>query len=271
LGDIYVLWRENKSYKTLSSMACRISDNGWKEGVARTMSQACTYMMDVQKSLIQIHGKQTHIPFSHIIHAFQKGVLQSSLTAGCVYGAYFHIYKSCNDQPYANALATFVTSLLKIPISNSMRLIQLTPHETTNLISAGRKIIKNQGVRGLYNGYGLSFIEDFIEMELRDRLFQWVELWCIQQKLPIRQHEIGFIGGAIAGASVAFLTTPFDTLRCHLAYQSGTITQQKVNVLYTISTLLSQQGCQSFYRGANIRATSTGIRMALFYMFMKVL
>jgi hypothetical protein len=252
-------------------MVFKTVDNGFKEGLARSMSQACTYIMEVQKSLIQLHGKQATISVPQMIHAFQKGVLQSSLTAGFVYGSYFHIYKSCNDQPYANAVATFVTSLLKIPISNCMRLIQLTPHQTTNLISAGKKIVKNQGVRGLYNGYSLSFIEDFIEMELRERVFQQFDAWCIQHNLCLKAHEIGFVGGALSGASVAFLTTPFDTLRCHLAYQSSTISNQRINVLYTVSTLISQQGCLTFYRGANIRAMSTGIRMALFYMFMKIL
>lgn len=252
-------------------MVYKTGENGWKEGLARCMSQACTYIMEVQKSMIQIHGKQASISLPEMVYAFQKGVVQSSLTAGFVYGTYFQVYKSCDNQPYANAVATFVTSLLKIPISNCMRLVQLSPQQTHSLLGAGKKIIKNQGVRGLYNGYSLSFIEDFIEMELRERLFQHFDIWCIQQGIPLRPHEIGFLGGAFSGASVAFLTTPFDTLRCHLAYQSGNISNHRINVVYTITSIISQQGCMTFYRGANLRAMSTGIRMALFYMFMKVL
>lgn len=246
-------------------------DGGWKEGLARTMSQACTYIIDVQKSLVQIHGKKGGLELSQLWGAFHQGVLQSSLTAGIVYGTYFQVYKSCNEQPYANAVATFATSLLKIPISNCMRLIHLTPHETKNILSAGKKIIRNQGAKGLYHGYTLCYIEDYIEMEFRDKIFNWFDLWCKQNNLPFRPHEIGLIGGALSGASVAFITTPFDTLRCHLAYQSGTMYQQKINIVYTVSHIISEKGCMSLYRGANLRAMSTGLRMALFYMFMKIL
>lgn len=252
-------------------MTCKGAEHGWKEGLARTMSQACTYVVDVQKSLVQIHGKNHVFSVPQMINAFQQGVLQSSLTAGIVYGTYFQVYKSCNGEPYANALATFVTSVIKIPISNCMRLIQLHPKDKLNIITSGKRILRNQGARGLYSGYMLSYVEDFIEMELREKLFQAFDKWCVENRIPIHSHQIGFIGGALSGSSVAFLTTPFDALRCHMAYEAGTTMHRRVNLVHTVCTIFSQQGCYAFYRGANLRAMSTGLRMALFYMFVKIL
>lgn len=247
--------------------------SGWKEGVSRMLSQAGTYMIEVQKGLVQLHGNTqaknmlTPIEF---FNAYRNGVLQSSLTAGIVFGSYFHVYRSLEGQIYANAVATFTTSLIKIPISNCIRVIQLHPKENYNILSAGKRIFLNQGPRGLYSGYGLSYLEDYVEMDLREKIYKMIDHLCIAYKLPLKDHERGFIGGAISGASVAFLTTPFDMLKCQLIYQTGN-TSNKVHLVSTISNIFIDKGIFAFYRGSHLRAMSAGIRMALFYMFLEVL
>jgi hypothetical protein len=258
---------------------------GWKEGVARMLGQGLTYVLEVRKSLYQIHGNTpaSCLTPAQWASALQRGILQSSLSAGLVYGTYYHVYHRCSSAQWsameANAFATFLTSLIKIPLSNSIRWVQLNPMKSYPLPAAFGHIYKTSGIRGLYSGYVLSYIEDFIEMALRDRMFQAIDRMHHRQPTPLlKNHEIGFVGGALSGATVAFLTTPFDTLRCHLTYLSAKQKGANIGAIATIFTpmhttrqLIADHGIGLFYRGASTRAISTGLRMAFFYTFVKIL
>lgn len=256
---------------------------GCKEGVARMMSQSATYLLEVRKSLFQIHGNTVNSALTPVQWwtAFHRGVWQSSLSAGLVYGLYYKVYHTCvmNHQNAleANAVATFVTSLVKIPLSNAIRWMQLNPTKKYHIGMSMAHIYKRSQWRGLYSGYGLSFIEDFIEMALRDTLFAQFDQWNSECKW-LRSHEIGFVGGALSGSAVAFATTPFDTLRCHLTYLAnidtlrgrGIVLANVFSPLHTTRQLIADHGLGLFYRGARTRAISTGLRMAFFYTFMKI-
>lgn len=242
------------------------------------IGQALTYVLEVRKSLYQIHGNTpaSCLTPAQWLTALQRGITQSSLTSGLVYGTYYHVYHRCSAQNFspieANAIATFLTSLIKIPLSNSIRWIQLNPTKRIPLHHAAGHIYKHNGMKGLYSGYGLSYIEDFIEMALRDTLFAWLD--AVNTKtVKIKHHEIGFLGGAVSGGAVAFLTTPFDTLRCHLTYRAASTAQIATifTPLHATRELVEKHGVILLYRGARTRAISTGLRMAFFYMFMKVL
>lgn len=252
---------------------------GWKEGVARMLSQSMTYVLEMRKSLFQIHGHVGGaggaLTTAQWVVAFQRGVGQSSLSAGLVYGIYYNVYHTCSKHSMnaleANALATFVTSLVKIPISNAIRWMQLNPTVSYTIPSAMRHIYRHSRGAGLYSGYGLSFIEDFIEMALRDTLFVWMDGLNTRHG-GLRSHEIGFLGGALSGSAVAYLTTPFDTLRCHLTYMHsrGAMVAGIFSPMHATRQLIADHGIGLFYRGARTRAISTGLRMAFFYTFMKL-
>ena len=114
-------------------------------------------------------------------------------------------------------------------------------------------------------------------MALRDTFFFQFDKWNTEHKC-LRSHEIGFVGGALSGSTVAYITTPFDTLRCHLTYLSNMNTSREkgfalasmFSPLHTTRQLIVDHGVGLFYRGARTRAISTGIRMAFFYTFMKI-
>lgn len=259
---------------------------GCKEGIARMMSQSITYLLEVRKSLFQIHGNtpDSKLTPNQWMTVFQRGVWQSSASAGLVYGLYYRVYHTCianhRQAMEANAIATFITSLVKIPLSNAIRWMQLNPKKQYHIGTSVAHIYKQSQWRGLYSGYGLSFIEDFIEMALRDTLFLQMDKWN-SEYICLRSHEIGFIGGALSGSAVAYLTTPFDTLRCHLTYLSnsvnihpsrdkGRVLASVFSPLHTTRQLILDHGIGLFYRGARTRAISTGLRMAFFYTFMKI-
>lgn len=238
---------------------------GLKEGFARALSQACTYGMDLQKSCLQVHGKPLNLQtFLQVLH---KGMLQSSLSSGVVYASYFSVYNALHPHPAAGAVAAISNAIIKIPISNSMRVMQTNP-SIDNVFKAGRKLHRNHGIRGLYTGIGMSLAEDIIEWDLRIRLHASSSN-VLEPYVPSAPQR-GLIAGAIGGATAAALTTPFDTMRAIMASQSAA-TRDPHSALQTLHAVVSHNGPKALFRGYELRAVATGVKMALFYMFMEMI
>lgn len=223
---------------------------GLREGIARGASQACVYIIEAHKSAAQVG---MHITTSR---NFIRGMLESAITSGFVFGLYFTTYYSvpAAQQHIAGPISTFVTSLVKIPISNGMRLQQIG--RATNLVGATKKIVKTQGFRGLYNGYALSIIEDMIEFDLRIRLYESLKTTATNSGAPDSVCGIGI--GALSGMIASYVTSPIDTVRAHMSLSSRSAVQ-------CIGDIFNNGGVTAFYRGARLRMLSNGTKYALFF------
>lgn len=226
---------------------------GHREGMARALSQLLTFPFEAKKACLQV-GKAS-------VNCYQ-GMFQSSLTAGFVFGSYYHIYHQLSPHPMAASIASFLTSFVKIPIGNCIRVLQLNPHHQ-HLITSGKKILQKKGIQGLYNGYGLSMVEDMIESSVRESMY-------IHLKDKHPSHGIIHLGfGAISGAVGAAVTTPLDTLRTHLAHAS--IYNKPNDLFYLSRQLVHTNGYTALFRGIHLRAFSCAVRYALFYSIMEAL
>lgn len=228
---------------------------GWKEGVARGLSQACVYAIEAQKSACQVGIRELQTDFPR----FFKGMLESAVTSGFVFGMYFTTYNHLGGphNVVASPIATFVTSLVKTPISNGIRLRQVG--YANDLMGATRRIIKLQGPRGLYAGYMLSVIEDMIEFDLRIRLYNALRKYTADNNVPA---HVGV--GAIAGMAAAYVTSPFDTIRANM-----TVTGQPA--IACIADIFKRGGATGFYKGAHLRMASNGVKYGLFFMIYEAL
>lgn len=233
----------------------RSKSDGLREGIARSLSQMVTYPFEAKKACIQV-GKIAPVQF---IQCY-KGIFQSSLSSGIVFTSYFNIYNSIHPHPLASSIAAFFISFIKIPIANCMRILQINPNHK-NAIESGHKIIKKRGVKGLYNGYSISLLEDVIETSIRNTIYE-----SCKQQYP----SFSLITGAFAGAMGAAFTTPFDTIRTNMAHAS--IGQSKNDLFHISKNLIySPEGPKVLFRGVKIRATSNAVRYALFYLIMEYL
>jgi hypothetical protein len=238
--------------------------NGLLEGISRGASQACVYILEFQKTQLQVYGRLPSFTAAEWLHNISKGVVSSAITAGIVYATYFSVYNSIADKVIGGIMATVATSVIKIPIANSMRVLQSgnLPH----VFSAAGSILKAQGMRGLYSGYGLSLIDDYIDMECRLRIYKHLRSLVPEGNM---NQQMGLIMGAISGSIAAAITTPFDTIRCHMAVSSTHAIQR--SSLRTIHGMYIVGGLPIFLRGLGYRASSNAVRTALFYMFYEVL
>lgn len=241
--------------------------DGLREGIARGLSQACVYCFEAHKTVVQLYGKVPNVPAKHMVEMLAKGMVQSASTSTIVFGSYFTVYHSIGAQNiWAGPCSAFATSFIKIPISNSMRLMQAGLAE--NVLDAGKKIVRAKRVRGLYSGYMASLAEDMIEFDLRARMYS-----TLRGKLTtdgVIHPQAGMLLGGLVGMLAAWITTPFDTVRAHIAVDAAS-QGRKRSIVRTTQKLWTQGGVPAFYRGAVIRAFSNAIKSALFYMFFETL
>lgn len=242
---------------------CKSLQDGGREGIARALSQLCTYPFESSKACIQVFGEAQKKP--SIVH-FYKGALQSSLTSGFVFGSYFTIYNSLHPNPLASSIASFITSFVKIPISNCMRVLQIN-QQHKNFIESGQKIVRRKGIQGLYSGYSVSLLEDIVETNIRNYVYEQSKFIV---HLPNPNPKWGMVAGALAGGLGAAVTTPFDTIRANLAYHA---TQHGHTDIFkmTKALVVSNEGPKVLFRGMHLRATSNALRYAVFYLIMEAL
>jgi hypothetical protein len=145
-----------------------------------------------------------------------------------------------------------------------MRVMQIN-QEHPNLIESGKKIVRMRGVRGLYNGYGVSLAEDIVETSVRNFVYENGKII-----LPIQHPNMGLFTGAFAGGLGAALTTPFDTIRANMA-QASVRTGSMDLFETTTKLILSKEGPKALFRGVHIRSASNAVRYALFYLIMEYL
>lgn len=242
--------------------------DGLREGIARGLSQACVYVFEAQKTVLQVYGKLPNQTAIRMIEMMTKGMMQSATTSSIVFGSYFTVYHTVGPSNlWAGPVSAFATSFIKIPISNSMRLMQAGLAE--NVVDAGRKIVKAKSVRGLYGGYATSLMEDIIEFDLRTRMYNAIKQHMTKNKESMHP-QMGMVFGGIAGMVAAWVTTPFDTIRAHIAVDAASTTKRRC-IASTAQHLWNQGGIPAFYRGATIRAISNAVKSALFFMFFEAL
>ncbi len=232
---------------------------GMREGLARGLSAACLYGLEAHKTMLQVHGRG--LSGANMLEMMVKGMFTSAITSSVVFGSYFSVYHSIGPANFwAGPVSAVATSVIKIPLSNTIRLMQAGLAK--NVVDAGRKIVQARRVRGLYNGYTASVAEDIIEFDLRTRMYSGIRSRVPDQANPWTGLSIG----AVVGMFAAWITTPFDTIRAHMAIEAAGLAKRR-SVMKTAAHLYKTGGVSALYRGATIRAMSNAMKHALFFMF----
>ena len=238
--------------------------HGVMEGIARSVSQAAVFILDTQKTQKQVYGalSKVQVPWGQLM---RNGMLTSIFTSGCVFGTYYKVYYGIGDQHwYAGPCAAVSTSVVKIPISNCMRYMQ--SGHAPNVFVAAKDIYHTKKWKGFYSGYGTSLLEDLIEFDTRTRMYKF-----LRDRIPHIDDKawksmIGGSIGAFSGAFTAWMTTPFDTVRSHMA-----VSVQNKNAWQVAHRILSERGAQGLYAGGTLRAGSSALKSAIFFLCVEAL
>ncbi|KAL7094627.1 hypothetical protein ACP275_11G115600 [Erythranthe tilingii] len=139
-----------------------------------------------------------------------------------------------------------------------------------------RKVLKTDGIRGLYRGFGLSVMTYSPTSAVwwasygASQRFIWrvsddVIATPSQGKIVLGQAA----GGIFAGATASCITTPLDTIKTRLQV---TVNEKRPTARQVVRNLIAEDGWTGFYRGLGPRFFSMstwGTSMILAYEYLK--
>lgn len=147
-------------------------------------------------------------------------------------------------------------------------------------LDVARKVIKSDGIRGLYRGFGLSVMTYAPSSAVwwasygSSQRFIWrflghgieperaaPSLWTIML--------VQASGGIVAGATASCITTPLDTIKTRLQVMGH---EKRETSSQVVKRLIKEDGWKGFYRGLGPRFFSTsawGTTMILTYEYLK--
>ncbi|BAT83235.1 Carnitine/acylcarnitine translocase-like protein [Vigna angularis] len=147
-------------------------------------------------------------------------------------------------------------------------------------LDVARKVLRSDGIRGLYRGFGLSV------MTYSPSSAVWWASYGSSQRVIWRflGHDTKYdehtpslqkimlvqaMGGIIAGASSSCITTPLDTIKTRLQVMGH---ENKMSIKQVAKDLINEDGWKGFYRGFGPRFFSMsawGTSMILTYEYLK--
>ncbi|XP_014522876.1 solute carrier family 25 member 44 isoform X1 [Vigna radiata var. radiata] len=187
----------------------------------------------------------------------------------------------------SNGLAGMTSSLLAqamfVPIdvvSQKLMVQGYSGHtQYTGGLDVARKVLRSDGIRGLYRGFGLS-----VMTYVPSSAVWWASygsskhyLWRIlgdnsgEEGTPslLKIMLVQATGGIIAGATASSITTPLDTIKTRLQV---TGLEKKISVKQVVKDLILEDGWKGLYRGLGPRFFSMsawGTSMILAYEYLK--
>lgn len=147
-------------------------------------------------------------------------------------------------------------------------------------VDVARKILKSDGIRGFYRGFGLSVMTYSPSSAVwwasygSSQRVIWRLLGHGTESVESSPSESTLIlvqgaGGIIAGATASCITTPLDTIKTRLQVMGH---EKRPTTRQVVRRLIADDGWQGFYRGLGPRFFSMsawGTSMILAYEFLK--
>jgi solute carrier family 25 S-adenosylmethionine transporter 26 len=164
----------------------------------------------------------------------------------------------------AGATAGLAASLVRVPTEVVKQRMQSGEFKSAR--TAVLSIVRREGSRGLFAGYG-AFL-------LRDLPFDAVEFWAFDTlKLNYRKavnrdlNPLEASGcGAAAGAVTAFATTPLDVIKTRLMTQgSGCTGMVYKNALDCAVRVYQEEGAKALFKGWEPRVTWIAVGGCIFF------
>ncbi|XP_009600083.1 uncharacterized protein [Nicotiana tomentosiformis] len=184
----------------------------------------------------------------------------------------------------AGMLASLCSQSVFVPIdivSQRLMVQGYSGHASYNGgLDVARKVLKSEGVRGLYRGFGLSVITYSPSSAVwwasygSSQRFIWrlLDNGTEHGRPAPSQGKIVAVqaaGGIIAGATASCITTPLDTIKTRLQVMGH---DKRPTARQVVKQLIAEDGWTGFYRGLGPRFVSMsawGTSMILAYEYLK--
>lgn len=131
---------------------------------------------------------------------------------------------------------------------------------------AVRSILRSEGVRGLYSGYGT-----LVAREIPFDAVQFVMYeWCKRAWAARAGRELSLLDnmavGSLSGAVAASVTTPLDMVKTRLMTQTGLARElQYRGMLDGLRRVAAEEGVAALFAGLRTRVAWIGLGGAIFF------
>ncbi|PPQ64843.1 hypothetical protein CVT24_008208, partial [Panaeolus cyanescens] len=123
--------------------------------------------------------------------------------------------------------------------------------EGASSLSAFKLVLKQEGVRGLYRGFGITVMREIPFTSFQFPLYEFLKLQLSKKlnRKPLYAHEAAACG-SIAGGVAAALTTPLDVLKTRVMLDMRDGTKEKLPSLPSrLKTIYLTEGSKALFAG----------------------
>lgn len=144
-----------------------------------------------------------------------------------------------------------------------------------SLASASKDILKTEGLRGFFSGFGATAIRDAPYAGLYVLFYEQCKrrLSVLSQKVPIpgelpvpvpgmkgsTSATINFGSGVLAAALATAITNPFDAIKTRIQLQP----KKYLNILHAAKLMVRKEGAKALFDGLGLRMGRKAISSAL--------
>lgn len=140
-----------------------------------------------------------------------------------------------------------------------------------SLLGAGRDIVRTEGVKGLFTGFGATAVRDapyagiyvlFYEQFKRNLsgiVGNHSSSSSSDSKLPVSSSTINFASGAFAAGLATAITNPFDAVKTRLQLRP----EKYRNMVRAVSLMVREDGVRSLLSGLGLRMARKALSSAL--------
>eukprot|EP00898_Chlorokybus_atmophyticus_P003776 jgi/Chlat1/439/Chrsp103S01018 len=241
--------------------------------------------VDTIKTIVQAeHGQRRSM--SRILHRIMnergikglyRGLGSNLATAAPISAIYTTTYESVKERLLpllpaeyaavahcvAGGCASVATSFVFTP-SECIKQRMQVGGMYSNSAQAALGILKQEGLRGLYAGWGAVLCRNVPQSIIKFLTYEQLKKAVAKDGTPPTTLQTLAIGG-MAGSTAAFFTTPFDVAKTRLQTQIPGVGPQYSGVYDALRQILATEGIQGLYRGVAPRLIIYVSQGAIFF------
>lgn len=240
--------------------------------VAGTTVDLILYPLDTVKTRLQATAgaKLSVSTFKGLFNGVAPAIAASAPCAAVFFGAYDSMKRVLTDRlpddcatvahAGAAAGADIVQSVVRVPFEVVKQRVQAGVDVSGR--AALSNVLKTQGPRGLYRGWGALAMRDLPFDIIEFPLYEWFKSeWAKVKGEKLAPWE-GSLCGSVAGGIAACLTTPLDVVKTRLMTQSP---GQYSGIASCLQTIVKEEGAGALFAGVVPRMSSIAFGGAIFF------
>ncbi|KAI9279682.1 mitochondrial carrier domain-containing protein [Umbelopsis sp. AD052] len=167
------------------------------------------------------------------------------------------------DNLLAGAAARGSVGFIMMPITVVKIRYESNFYNYKSLTDAFSSIVKNDGVRGLFAGYGATFIRDApfagIYLFFYEQCKSTANAWTVHNGVNVANAAINLGSGVLAGVTATCFTQPFDMLKTRMQLKPLVYR----NLWSSAKKVIAEEGAIGFFDGISVRLIRKSLNSAV--------